>query len=70
MASNVVCCAAVGNSPEIWVRPAWVSVPNTMGMPPLRLKKLLSAVETFCWLTLSPAGRLNSARLRKASLAS
>ena len=55
MALNVVCCVPVASSPEACARPAGVKVPNTSGMPPVALKKLVSALATFCWLTLSPA---------------
>ena len=37
-----------------------VSVPKTRGMPPVALKKLVSALATFCWLPLSPPGTRNS----------
>ena len=65
IASKVVCCEPVAVSPETCVRPAGVSPPNTSGMPPLVLKKLMSALATFCWLPLRPPSRAaarNSAR--------
>ena len=57
IASKVVCCEPVGSSPEASVRPAGVNAPNTRGMPPVELKKLTSALATFCWLMLRPLGR-------------
>ena len=48
------------------VSPAGVSAPNTNGMPPVVLKKLVNALATFCWLTLSPPDGVEklSARFR------
>ena len=48
IASKVVCCEPVASSPETCVRPAGVSPPNTMGMPPFALKKARIALATFC----------------------
>ena len=48
IASKVVCCEPVATSPEACVSPAGVSDPNTMGMLPLVLKKLVNALATFC----------------------
>ena len=72
MASKVACCEPVASSPETCVRPAGVKVPNTIGMPPVALKKLVNALATFCWLTFSPPPKFGpedggvkfSARLR------
>ena len=58
IASKVVCCEPVASSPETCVRPAGVSAPNTIGMPPVVLKKLVSALATFCWLTFRPPPKL------------
>ena len=60
IASNVVCCEPVASSPEACVKPAGVNVPKTIGMPPVVLKKLVSALPTFCWLTLRPPGDARS----------
>ena len=60
MASKVVCCEAVAASPETWVRPAGDSVAKAKGMPPVVLKKLVSALATFCWLVLRPPGTTNA----------
>ena len=40
IALNVVCCEPVAVSPEACVRPAGVSVPNTSGMPPVRVEEV------------------------------
>ena len=40
MALNVVCCEPVAVSPETCVRPAGVSAPNTIGMPPVRVEEV------------------------------
>ena len=58
IALNVVCCEPVAASPETCVRPAGVSVPNTSGMPPVVLKKLISALATFCWLLIEAAAEV------------
>ena len=68
IASKVVCWLPVAVSPEACVNPAGVNPANTAGMPPLALKKLVSALATFCWLVLRPDDDdMASARLRKAS---
>jgi len=68
IASKVVCCDPVAISPEACARAAGVSAPNTIGMPPVALKKPVSALPTFCWLPLRPPGIPKfSARLRYAS---
>jgi hypothetical protein len=54
MALKVDCCEPVPISPEACVSPPGVSVPNTSGMPPVELKKLISALATACWLTFRP----------------
>ncbi len=54
MASKVACCDPVASSPETCVRPAGESEAKPTGMPPVVLKKLVSALATFCWLTLRP----------------
>jgi hypothetical protein len=75
MASNVVCCVPVAVSPEACVSPAALRPPYTSGMPPLLLKKLISALPTLDWLRLKPlvglplrplvgAATKSSARLR------
>ena len=56
IASTVVCCEPVAASPEAWVRPAGPSAANAAGMLPVALKKLVSVLATFCWLTLRPLG--------------
>ena len=48
IALKVVCCDPAAVSPETCVSPAAVSAPNTSGMPPVVLKKLISALPTFC----------------------
>ena len=54
MALNVVCCEPVADFARRLGQAAGVSEPNTIGMPPVALKKLVSALATFCWLPLSP----------------
>src|ERR1700761_8268419 len=77
MALNVACCDPVAVSPETCVNPAGVRLPNTIGMPPVALKKLVIALPTDCWFSLkqlpkfgADGGTKFSARLRKTSVAS
>ena len=56
IASKVVCCVPVPVSPEACDNCEGVSAANTEEMPPLVLKKLVSALPTFCWLMLRPVG--------------
>ena len=56
MALNVVCCEPVADSPEAWDRPLAFSEKNAAGMPPVELKKLVSALPTPFWLPLRPPG--------------
>ena len=58
MASKVVCCDPVAVSPDACVSPTGDSEPNTMGMLPVLLKKLTSAVPTLAWLPLRPPPKL------------
>src|ERR1700722_5617171 len=60
MALNVVCCVPVAVSPAAWDRPAGVSGPNTSEIPPVVLKKLVSVLPTFCWLTFKPEPKLEA----------
>ena len=63
----------VPSSPEAIVRPAALSAANAAGMLPVALKKPVSALATFCWLTLRVplgGGTKTSLMFRKASLAS
>ena len=62
IALNVVCCDPVATSPDTCDRPAGVSAPNTIGMPPVVLKKLVNALATFCWLTLRPPPKFGRRR--------
>ena len=65
MALKVACCDPVPSSPETCVRPAGVSEAKSTGMPPVALKKLVSVLATFCWLTLRPpAGLKLSAKVQ------
>ena len=54
MTLNVDCCELVAFSPAPCASPPGVSVPNTAGMPPVELKKLVSAPPTALWLPFSP----------------
>ena len=47
IALKVVCCEPVRDLAGDLRQPAGVSVPNTSGMPPVVLKKLISALATF-----------------------
>ena len=62
----------VPSSPEATVRLVAFSIANGIGMLPVELKKLVSALATFCWLTvrLPLGGTKFSLVLRKTSLAS
>lgn len=65
-----LCSAPVASSPSTAIRPDEDSVPNLVGMLPVVLKKLISAVATLVSLTVSGAkfgdgGRL-SVRSRNA----
>jgi hypothetical protein len=62
----------VPSSPEAVVSPAGVSATEAAGMLPVELKKLVSVVATFCWLTLRPlpAGVKLTPILRNALLLS
>ena len=44
----------VPSSPEAMVRPCGLNAANAIGMLPVRLKKLVSVLATFCWLMLRP----------------
>ena len=54
IALNVVCCDPVAVSPEICVSPAGVSPPNTIGMPPVVLKKLIDGVADVLLVGVEP----------------
>ncbi len=64
----------VPSSPEAIVRPCGLNAANAIGMLPVRLKKPVSVLATFCWLMVRPpppsGGVKFSLVLRKTLLAS
>ncbi len=50
----LVCCTPVAGSPEACDRPAGVRLPNTAGMPPVRLKKSVRALAAAVWFGFRP----------------
>ncbi len=48
IALKVVCCEPVAVSPAACDNPAGVNAANTIGMPPVALKKFVNALPTAC----------------------
>ena len=52
IAPKVVCCEPVAASPEACDKPFAFNAANTIGMPPVVLKKLIRALAALFWLPL------------------